>query len=404
MVNTGELVCPFRQFSEYANSPLQIRFRSSGNIPWLIKKLEESGDLVVKIHTFTTATQEPYLRGREIGECWSDEITRTVSLYHNFFPCLGIDPQQVRSIGAASLAALEDWYPDLASEMRGLADGARLPLWQLASLNARTEILAVASASIEGECSTAVYAPGGKRAPRTIQTWDWHDSLVPDGLILQLATQQGMGVKLFTEFGMLGKIGVNSAGLGLHFNILHHESDNDSAGVPVHAIARRLLEEATCITGAIELARSARVGASTVLTVFSSRDEFPRAASIELSPSGIGVVLPMDNGWLLHTNHFLDAGLNKGGRIAHQSTTYARLDHLDNVMSDMAVDDVRARARAMCGPAGDQAPICFHPDMSLPDTERWETLLTISIDTENCMLEYAEGNPISLVHTGGARF
>lgn len=358
----------------------------------------------MKIHTFTTASQDPYLRGREIGERWRNEIKRTVSLYHAFFPRLGIVPHQVRSIGDASLAALEDWCPDLANEVTGMAEGAQVPLWQLGGLNARTEILAVAPALREGECSTAIYAPSGGKAPKSIQTWDWHDSLVPEGLILQLATCHGMTVKLFTEFGMLGKIGVNSAGLGLHFNILHHESDNDSGGVPVHAIARRLLEEATCISDAIELASSARVSASTVLTVFSSRDEFPRAASIELSPSGIGVVLPMGNGWLLHTNHFMDSELSKGGRVPDQSTTYARFDHLSKLMSDMVVDDVLARARAMCGPAGELAPICLHPDMCLPDIERWETLLTISIDTENCKLEYAEGNPVSLANTGGARF
>ena len=248
---------------------------------------------------------------------------------------MDVDPATVRSIGEASLGALEAWSPSLALEVVATAEAAGLPLWQLAALNARTEILAVMPTPPEGECSTAVFAPPGANAPRTIQTWDWHDALVPHGMMLQLTGSAGLGVKLFTEFGMLGKIGVNSAGLGLHFNILHHASDDDSAGVPVHAIARRLLEEARSVDDAIALARSARVSASTVLTVFSRHDASPRAASIELSRHATAVVLPREDGWITHTNHFLAPELVPGERTLDVSTTYARLDHVNGNLDAM---------------------------------------------------------------------
>ncbi|MFC3627138.1 C45 family autoproteolytic acyltransferase/hydrolase [Vogesella amnigena] len=355
----------------------------------------------MKVHTFTTNTPDAYFRGHQIGSRWQQQIQRTVALYLDFFPRLGIAAEQVRSVGEASLAALEQWAPELAEEIKGTAAGSGLPLWQLASLNARTEVLAAAPASTEGECSTTVHAPVGAAAPLTLQTWDWHDSLVPDGLIMQLSTHRGMTVKLFTEFGMLGKIGVNSAGLGLHFNILHHDSDHAGGGVPVHAVARRLLEEAGSVEEAIALARSARVSASTVLTVFSRHDAAPaRAVSIELSPERTGLVYPDRHGWILHTNHFLENVLSQGERTPDVSTTYARYAHLQTVKRAMVQADVAGRAAAMCGSAGQAAPICFHPDMSMPDTERWETLLTIGIDTEHSRLEYAEGNPATLAADG----
>jgi isopenicillin-N N-acyltransferase-like protein len=360
------------------------------------------------IHSFVTDTHDPQRRGRQIGERWAEEIRHTVSLYLDFFPRVGIASQQVRALGEAALSALEAWSPDLASEVAAMAAGAQLPVWQLASLNARTEILATMPASTEGECSTAVYAPHGVRKPLTIQTWDWHDSLAPHGLMLQLTGRCGHTVKLFTEFGVLGKIGVNSAGLGLHFNILHHEADHSvahsAAGVPVHAIARRVLEEATSVDEAVVLARSARVSASTVLTVVSCRDADPRAASIELSPAGIAVVVPRVDGWLLHTNHFLDRELSKGECMAESSTTRLRFAHLQQVASRMVCEDLRARAAAMCGVEGDAAPVCFYPDLTQPDTERWETLLTVGIDTENGTLEYAAGNPDALSRNGFVRF
>jgi isopenicillin-N N-acyltransferase-like protein len=300
--------------------------------------------------------------------------------------------------------ALEAWCPDLASEVAATAAGALLPVWQLASLNARTEILATMPPVAEGECSTAVHAPTGARKPVTIQTWDWHGSLAPHGLVLQLTTRGDRTVKLLTEFGMLGKIGVNSAGLGLHFNILHHESDHDEAGVPVHAIARRLQEEATTVEEAIALARSARVSASTVLTVVCARDSCPRAASIELSPAATAVAVPREDGWLLHTNHFLDRELGKGECMPESSTTRARFEHLQRVVPQMVSEDLKNRAGAMCGVDGDSAPVCLHPDMAQPATERWEPLLTVGIDTENCVIEYVAGNPDILSRKGFVRF
>ncbi|MCY1410640.1 Acyl-coenzyme A:6-aminopenicillanic acid acyl-transferase [compost metagenome] len=358
----------------------------------------------MKVHTFVTETRNPQIRGRQIGEKWSEQIRQTVALYLDFFSQVGVEPQRVRELGEASLGALEVWSPALAQEVAAVADAAQIPLWQLASLNARTEILAVMPASAEGECSTAVYAPRGAQAPRSIQTWDWHDSLVPHGLMLQLTSGTGNTVKLFTEFGMLGKIGVNSAGLGMHFNILHHASDDGSAGVPVHAIARRVLEEAGSVDEAIDLVRSARVSASTVLTVFSRHDSELRAASIEMSREAIAVVEPRADGWITHTNHFLDAGLSRGERTPDVSTTYARLDHVNAQLKNMTGTDLIARADAMCGAAGESAPICFIPDLALPPAERWETLLTIGIDTENCALEYVAGNPKFLAGNGYLRF
>lgn len=353
----------------------------------------------MKLHTFVTDTQNPQQRGRQIGERWAPQIQQTCALYLDFFSQVDIDPQRVRAIGETSLESLQTWSPNLAQELVATAEGAGLSLWQLAALNARTEILATMPAD-EGECSTAVFAPAGAEAPRTIQTWDWHDSLVPNGLLLQLQGSTGLQVKLFTEFGMLGKIGVNSAGLGLHFNILHHASDNGSAGVPVHAIARRVLEEARSVDEAISLARSARVSASTVLTVFSRQDSAPRAASIELSPQATALVLPAADGWITHTNHFLAPELVPGERTADVGTTYQRLAHVDAQRSAMDDRNITVRARTMCGETGDQAPICFHPDLSLAPKERWETLLTIGIDTADGNLLYSTGNPMVMAEKG----
>ena len=124
--------------------------------------------------------------------------------------------------------------------------------------------------------------------------------------------RDGRTVHLFTEFGIVGKIGVNDAGLGLHFNILHHRDDGRGAGVPVHVVARRILDEAATVEEATAIARSATVSASTVLTVVAWDDERASARCLELSPAGVGVLEPDADGVLAHTNHFLDPRLARG--------------------------------------------------------------------------------------------
>ncbi len=58
----------------------------------------------------------------------------------------------------------------------------------------------------------------------------------------------------------------------------------------------------------------------------------------------------------------------------------------------------------MCGTAGDQAVVCFHPDLSMPDTARGETLLTVGVDTDACALDYVAGYPHDLARVAARRF
>lgn len=149
---------------------------------------------------------------------FGDWVRRVAELYREHFAVLGLPADRVRDIATRSHEALRAWAPSLAEESDACADAAGVERWTVAAVGARTEILAGCPSPRKGECSTAVFAPGGA-APQTVQTWDWHDLLVPDALLHELTPSQGRKVKLFTEFGAPGKIGVNSAGLGVHFNI-----------------------------------------------------------------------------------------------------------------------------------------------------------------------------------------
>ncbi|WP_341996974.1 C45 family peptidase [Microbacterium sp. LWH7-1.2] len=357
----------------------------------------------MRLRTAVVAETDAAARGRELGSAFGPQYARTAALYLTHFAELGIPATQVRAITESCREALAAWAPGLAAESDAIADAAGVERWRLAAVAARTEILAVAPPRLEGECSTAVHVGPGVAA-ETLQTWDWHDFLVPDGLLLEFAVSSGRRVKMFTEFGTPGKIGVNSAGLGLHFNILSHRTDSDAGGVPVHAVARRVLEEARSVEEARRIAASATVSASTVLTVFETDGTGSRAASLELSPAGLGVVRPADDGWLFHTNHFLDPALFAGDTMPADSTTMERFAHLDDVRDALAGLDPTARALAACGGQGDAAEICMAPDPALPRIDQWATLLTVAVDTEGFALDVFPGRPDEAAAAGLVRF
>ncbi|WEK61532.1 MAG: C45 family autoproteolytic acyltransferase/hydrolase [Candidatus Microbacterium colombiense] len=347
------------------------------------------------IRRFETDEVDPFARGVEIGRFSADGIAWNLRSYRELFEVVGVAAADLPRIGLTALENIERWSPPLGAEARGLAEGAGVEPWEIGVLNARTEILATVGAIGEGECSTVVTLADG-RAPWTMQTWDWHDVSNADQLVVRARVRPDREVRYFTEFGILGKVGVNDAGLGSHFNILNHDDDGDGIGVPVHAVARGVLDGADDIDEAIRIARSAQVSASTVLTVVSGGAGGGRAVSIELSPSGAAVVEPDDDGLLVHTNHFLADALAEGELVPATSSTFPRLTHLRDRSELLRTADPVARAQAMLVHESDGAAVCCHPDPSLTFEHRWQTLLTIGIDVEGGHLEFHPGGPCTV--------
>ncbi|MFI9841114.1 C45 family autoproteolytic acyltransferase/hydrolase [Nonomuraea sp. NPDC051941] len=340
--------------------------------------------------SFTSTQIDPRARGKELGTQRSKAIRANLSGYTDLFTVAGATATQVRTWGELSLERTADWAPHLAEEIAGIARGAGLEPWQVAVVNARTEILAAIDATGEGECSTSVVLPGAGEAPRTVQTWDWHDHLRDAPMLWELEPRPGHVVRTFTEAGALAKIGVNTGGLGIHFNILRHDSDTADLGVPVHLIARKILDEATTVEEAADIARSATVSASTVITAVTSSD----AASIEISPAGVAVIPPEPDGVLQHCNHFLDPALAKDERHStDRPSTYARFQHLRANTEGLSSDDHTKRALAMLSHGPEDAPVCAHPDQTMPINQRWETVATIALDLVAARLRVHQGGP-----------
>ncbi|MFI7043033.1 C45 family autoproteolytic acyltransferase/hydolase [Streptosporangium sandarakinum] len=360
----------------------------------------------------------PRARGRERGRRAAAEIARTWRTYAELFDATaaaGGRSLDVPELALASVAATRAWAPDLAEEMEGVAEGADVPLWVVAALNARTEILSEAAAPRAGECSTVVHVgasrsgtsagdgtasgAGNGAAGRTVggQSWDWHEELA-DGWHAQsvrgAAGDPADGGSLaftgITEYGILGKIGLNEAGVGVLFNILGHAGDG-AGGVPVHLVARRALGSAASFDEAIAVITGAPVSASTVMTVVTAG----RAASVEVSPAGAAVVHPDAEGWLVRTNHFQDPVLAAGehrGRL--EPETYDRLRVLgERVRGRNGIAGPDDLAALLTAHPGDGAEVCCHAPAGGRLGTRWATLATVLVEPAAGLFQVHDGGP-----------
>jgi isopenicillin-N N-acyltransferase like protein len=334
---------------------------------------------------------DPFERGRQRGVQVAARLQETWPIYQSLFDVTARDagrpPVDIAAVAHACLDVLSSWSPELLRELEGVSSGAGASLTTLMALNARTEVFAVAGGTEVTECSTLVELTGPRGSVLSAQTWDWHEELAAGWHVQSVNSGERSYVGL-TEFGMLAKIGVNSAGLGVHFNLLRHEIDAQPAsgepgsprpGVPVHLLAAAILDTAATVAEATDLVRSAPIAASTVITVVAP-DE---AACLELSPAGIGVVEP-DDGWLVHTNHFLDPRLAEGEAVTQfVTTTFERAELLrSRVKAASAPQDLDELTELLRSHDEDGVAVCRHPGPDDPHGYRTATLATVALDPE----------------------
>jgi isopenicillin-N N-acyltransferase-like protein len=110
----------------------------------------------------------------------------------------------------------------------GIAEGASVVLADIIAINVRTEIT---FGLFSDGCTALSWRTD--RASFLAQNWDWMDAQ-RENLIQLTIEQSGKPViKMITEAGLIGKIGLNSAGVGVCLNAIKAKG-MDSTRIPCH--------------------------------------------------------------------------------------------------------------------------------------------------------------------------
>ncbi len=283
----------------------------------------------------------PRLRGEAFGSAHADQVLHTIEIY-----------RRMCDLGAGGRVRASD---DEHEELHGIATGAGVSVKELLAVNARTELT-----SGRHECS--VVGQDNVLA----QNWDWHPDL-QESTLLWIVRENGGWFATLTEAGMLAKIGMNDAGLGVCLNLLRCSEDGGLDGTPIHLLMRRTLA-CRSVPEAIELLTSARVSASSAVTVATPGER----ATVELSPGGANVLRGKT-----HTNHFLTPPPVGTDTIESESSR----PRLDAIRSLPMREALRSH------------PVCQHVDESEPWEDRTATLASVIMDLANLKLQLAAGQP-----------
>lgn len=238
------------------------------------------------------------LRGdpEEIGRQHGERLRKQIVENWKFYSQSMFDNQLefLEDYGTQYLQAIRTFSEDYAVEIEALAKGAQLPTWQIAALNARTEILHHLNSFTIGEC-TALYLSHNRILG---QNWDWMSQSEALIAILKIERADGHQILQMTEPGIIGKIGLNSKGIGVCLNIIPGKPS--PVAVPIHILLRAVLDSDTLDAAKEKLSHAALGTFSNILMADDAGDfvdtEFSGTEMAAVDYAGRSP---------LHTNHYL---------------------------------------------------------------------------------------------------
>ncbi len=250
---------------------------------------------------------DPRTLGREHGSKARERVLRTISIYKNALGRDGIDWSLAHDMARGFLPEIKQRYPDSVEEIIGIAEGAGVDTLDIVAINARTELLYArpdepTPASAQDGCTGAIVMPEITSSGRLLhgQNWDWRDECTDTAIVLRITPEKGPRVLTFVEAGILGRCGMNSAGLALTANFIRCEHDFGRRGTPAPFIRRAILG-CERLADAMGTVFNATLSFSSNMMISEAGGE---AISLEATPGEVFWVAP-EEGLLVHANHFI---------------------------------------------------------------------------------------------------
>lgn len=331
-----------------------------------------------------------YERGRQYGEQAEARIHKSVEIYTPAFAANGLDDARVRELAGRFLTVIRDFDAEAADELRGVADGAGLEVEQIVAINARTELLYWQ----DDGCTGVACLPAATADDHVLlaQNWDWRPACAESTVVLHIRPDSGPELITYVEGGLLGRAGLNSAGIAVTGNFLRSDQDFGRSGVPIPFIRRRILQSQSLAEAVGWVVRTPRAFSSNHLIA----DAGGEAIDCESAPEDVFFLQAAADGILAHSNHFLAPAaltrLRDTGIERYPDTLYRdrRVRHpLQAASPNVTVEDVQDALRDHFGRPDS---VCRHP-APRPDGTMITTVASLVMDVSAGRMWVADGPP-----------
>jgi isopenicillin-N N-acyltransferase like protein len=323
-----------------------------------------------------TISGTPDERGNAHGDALSTEIEATIDFYATIFKK---SSAEVFDRAKHFRSVIHEYNPTYCEEIEGIAAGAKInePLW-IYALNSRSEILALDASVNMNECTALCF----RSTALLGQNWDWGRPLEKLAVLMKIRISEELTIQMLTEPGIIGKIGLNSQGIGTCLNILLINKPLN--GVPIHIVLRSILESHTLEEAKMTIQKSGCGKASNIL--FGDREgnfNFIEFAGDER------FLKQSKAQFMIHTNHYLVQPINPDDGDYHNSYTRFRVaNDKASSLSNFTVDEMKT---ILTNRSDREHPIwrAYEPDSDLQEVG---TVATIVMDLKAQQLSIRKGN------------
>jgi isopenicillin-N N-acyltransferase like protein len=350
----------------------------------------------------------PRVRGYEHGRLLRDRVHLGVERYMDRFQHFaGLTRGQAGETARIFVEPIRSYDPEILEEIEGIAEGAELPFEDVLAMNCRSELM---FATPRAECSSFALQPSATADGHTYvgQNWDWAPDITETLAIVVISQEPTKpDLLILDEAGIVGRMGFNSAGLGLCTNTLIAD-ETSPVGVPYNVLLRGVLNQRRLDDAIGALIRPRRAICSNYLI----GDAAGQTMDVEVSPEAFDYIAPHD-GIITHGNHFA------GGRIGLRDLSVEKWpdslyrecrlrELLEPHVSSITVEHMQDALRDRFG---DPHSISRRADDTHDQFDRLQTIASIIVDCDDreCCIavgpphaaQYAHYTLEALVGTGG---
>ena len=326
----------------------------------------------------------PREQGRQHGEGARERIERNLEVYFERFEREGHVPRhEVLRRAGMYWDVIQTVNGDYAESVCGVAEGSQSELMDIVALNVRYEILyhqfTQTALGADG-CTGMAVSPERTTQGHLLmaENWDW----IPQAQSLMLSVQGDDERSVcFTEAGIVGgKIGLNEHGLGLAINgLISTDDDWSRLTKPFHVrcfeiLRRRRLDDAVRIVTDGDRPCSAN---------FLIAQADAGIVNVESAPFATRLLHPA-NGWIAHTNHFVDPDAIGVVEPPSEKRPHSqhRLRRADEQLADNNAIDRSDLGAILRDHDGHPYSICRHIDLDEPPEEHYQTVVSTVMDLD----------------------
>jgi isopenicillin-N N-acyltransferase-like protein len=340
----------------------------------------------------------PYERGVQHGRAAGELIARYPAVLRQVMKvearwrAPGLEPakmtdSELEARTVQFLPFFERFAPEQVEEIRGVAHGAEVPFWLALLANVRAEIGIFDRLAVGDGCTAFGAGRGATVDGSTLigQNQDQNALMRELTIILRVEPDRGPRMLMATFGGVLGYVGINSAGVGFVHNALANSVWR--MGLPHYPLKRAILQQES-IEGVLRQFDRAPLG-SCANYVVSDRDH---VVDIEATPDRCAV-LSASNGWIGHGNNFQDSVLREDEQLTRVlPDSPARTDRIDYLIaSDAGRITLDEAKRWLKDHEGFPTSICRHATSD--DPTEMHSMYSMICEVERGLLHITYGNP-----------